>query len=138
MPAVLLFPLPGLLEEIARQRGRVDVAAWRQLDREGEIWTGISDMDRLPPRGGVHRAARPVGQLVKTSRTSTAVILATLGSVPSIVPGIGHTPAVAFRDPPAGSPLPRHRLPPAGLAITSGATRAARCARESAARGSLS
>jgi len=42
------------------------------------------------------------------------------------------TPTVAFRDTPAGSPPTRHRLHSAGLAITSGATRAARCAGESA------
>jgi hypothetical protein len=60
MPAVLLFPLPGLLEEIARQRGRVDVAAWRQPDREGEIWIAvIVGGDYALPARGETRASVP-------------------------------------------------------------------------------
>jgi len=94
------------------------------------IWT-----DCRPVTASTEPPVPPSGSSSTRPRTSTAVILATRGECAPTVPGVGHSPAVAFRDTPAGSPLTRHRLHPAGLAITSGATRAAGCIGESAERG---
>ena len=98
------------------------------------IWTDCRSHDGVH---GAARVARPVRQLVNTSQHVTGSHLGDRGDCGPPFPGFV-TPTVAFRDTPAGSPLTRHRLHSAGLAVTLGATRAARCAGESAERGSPS
>jgi hypothetical protein len=59
--------------------------------RGERVQPGFAIWNDCRPHDDVHGAARPVGQLVNTCHTSTAVILMTIGNCAPAVPGVGHS-----------------------------------------------